>query len=240
LQTFIPKIPMQIDIHNALKNALVETATHPDFRLLDIGCGDGAVSRQLAPLCRRIVSFDPYTPILREAAANPRPDNLSFLACAAEAPCFQPETFDSVLFCQSLHHVPVDAQTTALTEAARVLRPGGRLTIVEPIYQAGLFGKIFALYSHEKEAKDHALQMIRTLPDQGFIPLSETPVRLDCIVESYDALIEEDVRKNPDAHWDGETGERVRALMEKAERTEAGEFLLDYMVRVFSFRKDSV
>lgn len=228
---------MQIDIHNALKNALVETATHPDFRLLDIGCGDGAVSRQLAPFCHRIVCFDPYAPILREAAANARPENLSFLACAAESLCFRPETFDSVLFCQSLHHVPVEAQATALAEAARVLRPGGRLTIVEPIYQAGLFGKIFALYSREKEAKDNALKMIRTLPDQGFILLSENPVRLDCIVESYEALIEEDVRKNPDAHWNAETGERVRELMEQAERTEAGGFFLDYAVRVFGFRK---
>ena len=151
---------MQIDIHHALKNALIETATHP-----------------------------------------------------------------------------VESQATALAEAARVLRLGGRLTIVEPIYQAGLFGKIFALYSHEKEAKDNALRMIRTLPDHGFTPLFETPVRLDCIVESYEALIEEDVRKNPDAHWEAETGERVRELMEKAERTEAGEYLLDYAVRIFSFRK---
>jgi ubiquinone/menaquinone biosynthesis C-methylase UbiE len=230
---------MQIDIHHALKNALIETAAHPDFQLLDIGCGDGEVSRQLAPFCRRIVSFDPYAPILREATANPRPENLFFFACAAEALCFRPETFDSVLFCQSLHHVPVESQATALKEAARVLRPGGRLTIVEPIYQGGRFGKIFALYSHEKNAKDHALKMVRTLPDHGFIPFSETPVRLDCIVESYEALIEEDVRKNPDAHWNAETGERVRALMEKAERTEAGEYLLDYSVRVFALRKKS-
>ncbi len=231
------KAYMQIDIHNALKNALVEIATNPDFRLLDIGCGDGVVSRQLAPFCRRIISFDPYAPILREAAANPRPENLSFLACAAESLCFRGETFDSVLFCQSLHHVPVDFQATALKEAARVLRPGGRLTIVEPVYRGGLFGKIFALYSHEKDAKDHAIKMVRTVPDHGFIPLSETPVRLDCIVESFEALIEEDVRKNPDAHWSAETGERVRALMEQAEWTEAGGYLLDYAVRVFAFRK---
>lgn len=228
---------MRIDIHHALKHALTETAVHPDFRLLDIGCGDGEVSRQLAPFCRRIVSFDPYAPILREAAANARPENLSFLACAAESLCFPPERFDSVLFCQSLHHVPAESQATALAEASRVLRPGGRLTIVEPIYQGGRFGKIFALYSREKEAKDHALEMIRTLPENGFVPVSETSVRLDCIVASYDALIEEDVRKNPDAQWDAETGERVRALMEGAERTDDGAYLLDYAVNVFAFRK---
>lgn len=41
-------------------------------------------------------------------------------------------TFDLVLFFNSLPHVPPGAQAAALAEAARVLRTGGDLVVVEP------------------------------------------------------------------------------------------------------------
>lgn len=93
----------------------------PTGRFLDIGCGDGDLRRNLGAE----VSYVGCDPVF-SAAWAPSP---GFLSAWAEALPFADESFDGALLYAVLPHVlSVDR---CLSEAARVLKPGGRLYLQE-------------------------------------------------------------------------------------------------------------
>lgn len=105
-------------------------------RLLDIGCGDGAVTRRFAeklPTITRLVGVDRDPVALDEArdalqGLEPEVDCSLILAEAEHLP-LPDGCFDAVLCCDVLHHL--SDLPAALGEARRVLRPGGALVVLE-------------------------------------------------------------------------------------------------------------
>jgi SAM-dependent methyltransferase len=99
-------------------------------RLLEIGCGHGAnlvhLRRRLGPAARLFaVDFSAERAGFAARAAGAR------VTCAdAGRLPFCDAAFDAVLIRDLLHHVPDRA--AVLAETARVLAPGGRLTVIEP------------------------------------------------------------------------------------------------------------
>ncbi len=102
------------------------------LKVADVGCGPGLVSRELARAGAQVLGIEP-DPIQagKNRAAEPIP-GLSFVEARAESLPVDSGTLDAVFFFRSLHHVPIPAMDAALREAARVLKPGGVLCVVEP------------------------------------------------------------------------------------------------------------
>lgn len=100
--------------------------------VVDVGCGAGATSRDLAVRGAIVLGVEP-DPIQAEKnrAADPTP-GLTFVESHANAVPAEPASMDGVFFFRSLHHVPLDEMDGALRTAARVLKPGGFLWMVEP------------------------------------------------------------------------------------------------------------
>jgi len=92
-------------------------------RVLDVGCGDGQVSRLAARLgAGLVVGVDPTWNQVRVAAA--RGGANGFARAGAAALPVAASTFDAVVACLVFEHIrDVDE---AIAEVARVLRPGGR------------------------------------------------------------------------------------------------------------------
>lgn len=89
--------------------------------VLDIGCGDGQVSRLATSLGARVVGIDPTWNCVR--VAHDRGQAVFGQAEAAALP-FADATFDAVVACLVFEHIrDVDA---AIAEVGRVLQPGGR------------------------------------------------------------------------------------------------------------------
>lgn len=109
----------------------------PGRRTLDIGCGEGRLSRDLKALGHAVVGLD-GSPSLVAAAQEADPEMEAVVGDAAHLPW--PDGYvDLAVAFMSLQDM--DDAAAAITEAARVLEPGGRfcLAVVHPLMSAGQF-----------------------------------------------------------------------------------------------------
>lgn len=108
-------------------------------RVLDVGCGDGALTRFLAREGATATGVDiSETRLAQARTAEPVP-GADYREGRGETLPFGDGSVDGVLYHNALHHVPVAAQAAALIEAARVLKPGGRLLVIEPLAEGPYF-----------------------------------------------------------------------------------------------------
>lgn len=109
----------------------------PGTWTVDVGCGEGRLTRHLKELGHRITGVD-ASPSLVTAARAADPSMDIRLADAAALPLDDASADLAVAF-MSLHDI--DAMPRAIGEIARILQPGGRLclAIVHPINSAGGF-----------------------------------------------------------------------------------------------------
>ena len=116
---------------------LGELQLPPGAVVLEIGCGTGAVSRELArtPGIDAVIGVDPCQAFV-EAAENLTElgSKVSFRCGDARRLSFDDESFDVVVAHTVLSHVPEVQQ--ALSEARRVLRSDGLLAIFDGDYVA--------------------------------------------------------------------------------------------------------
>ncbi|MDE1158261.1 MAG: metalloregulator ArsR/SmtB family transcription factor [Neorhizobium sp.] len=120
--------------------------TRPIDSMLDLGTGTGWMLQLLAPLYRRATGVDQSRDMLTVARANLDKAGIA-KASVRHADILnlplEGQDFDFVTVHQVLHFL--DQPDLAIAEAARVLRPGGRLVIVD-----------FAPHSLEHLRDDHA------------------------------------------------------------------------------------
>lgn len=105
------------------------------MHLLDLGCGPGSITAGLGRHVTAVVGVDAAPAVLGEArrhADHQSVDNVDFVAATAYHLPFPDGRFDVVYAHQVLQHLadPVGA----LSEAARVLRPGGLLAVRDADY----------------------------------------------------------------------------------------------------------
>jgi ubiquinone/menaquinone biosynthesis C-methylase UbiE len=105
------------------------------FDLLDIGCGTGTFDAMLAasPLPARLVGLDYAEAMCRvasgKASAAGVSDRLSYVNADSQHLPFADGSFDVVTCSNSFHHYPDQQQV--VHEMRRVLRPGGRLMLID-------------------------------------------------------------------------------------------------------------
>jgi ArsR family transcriptional regulator len=96
----------------------------------DLGCGTGQVAAALAPVVARVVGVDASAEMLQAARRRLRGfANVELRRGPLEALPIDDAALDAAAVVLVLHHLPDPG--AALAEAARVLRPGGRLLLVD-------------------------------------------------------------------------------------------------------------
>jgi ubiquinone/menaquinone biosynthesis C-methylase UbiE/DNA-binding transcriptional ArsR family regulator len=96
----------------------------------DLGCGTGQVSAALAPFVQRVIAVDGSAAMVHAARKRLHMfDNVDLRRGELEALPIDSGRLDAATVMLVLHHVPEPSR--ALAEVARVLKPGGRILIVD-------------------------------------------------------------------------------------------------------------
>ncbi len=104
----------------------------PPLEVADFGCGTGVLSVSIAAWARRVWAIDQNPQALaqaKERAAREGRANIHFLCEDLHRLSLPGGALDLVVISQSLHHVGSPA--AVLAEAARLLKPGGKLVVLE-------------------------------------------------------------------------------------------------------------
>ena len=175
---------MSMGIHRIWKDAMMDwLAPRPDTRLLDVAGGTGDVSfRYLARAGRAHATvLDLTEPMLVEgrkrAEADQMASSLDWVVGDAMALPFAANTFDVYTISFGIRNVtrPQDA----LTEAYRVLKPGGRLMVLEfsqipnammqkayDLYSFNVIPRMGQAIAGDRDSYQYLVESIRKFPDQ--------------------------------------------------------------------------
>ncbi|MEV0718520.1 class I SAM-dependent methyltransferase [Asanoa sp. NPDC050611] len=134
----------------AAKSAAETTATAAGCKILDVGCGSGSLVVKLAKAHpgSTVTGIDSWGGdweySQRQCAENARiegvADRTTFDRQSAAAIDFGDATFDVVVSCLTFHEIREAARKTdGVTEALRVLRPGGRYVFLDLFGDRGVF-----------------------------------------------------------------------------------------------------
>lgn len=116
--------------HNLHYHRLIIDVIAPDCqRGLDVGCGQGALTRRLRPLVPDVTGMDRdgRSIALARTRGQARFPDIRYVQADFLAESVKPGSFDLVTAVASLHHMDAEA---ALRKMADVLRPGGVLVVV--------------------------------------------------------------------------------------------------------------
>jgi len=125
-------------------------ALRGDEQVLDIGCGTGTLSRDIAAelsdktqsRCTGLDAAEKMIEIAkRKAAGIP---NIHFDAAIAEHLPYESKSFDAMVSSFFFHHIHFELKEQVLAETARVLKPGGRFIIVDVDIPTTRFGALCA------------------------------------------------------------------------------------------------
>ncbi len=101
-----------------------------EWTVADLGCGTGAMAAILAPHVKQVIGVDASEEMLDAARErNEGVTNIEWRKGTLETLPVFPDSADAATLMLVLHHLPSPAQ--ALSEAARILKPGGRVLIVD-------------------------------------------------------------------------------------------------------------
>lgn len=163
---------------------LDELGLHGDERLLDVGCGRGAVLLLGAERVRagRAVGVDLWrardqsgnsrAAVERNAVLEGVADRVELVHGDARELPFEDGSFDVVVSNLTVHNIPArDGRTQALREIVRVLRPGGRLRIVD-FRGAGYLDELRAAGCVDVERRALGWRMWFSNPATGIVLVS--------------------------------------------------------------------
>ena len=104
----------------------------PPLEVADLGCGEGYLTIEAARWARRVFAIDHSAEVLgraRELARRRRVKNIAWKRGSLERLPLASASVDVALLSQALHHA--NDPRRALAEARRILRPGGRLLVLD-------------------------------------------------------------------------------------------------------------
>lgn len=192
-----------------------------DKNILEIGCGNGSRTVQIAERCLGVIAIDPDDHLIHQAQRdNPRP-GVTYMLGSADSLPFQNNSFDLLFFTLSFHHVPIPLMAKAIDEAIRVVKTAGTLVFLEPTFHGTFFeaelrfnacdgderkekAQAYAtMLSHPNlkeivELQDETVFQFASVEDfiQSLSPKNEERSAIDVFLKSYNYILNAERRIN--------------------------------------------
>jgi ArsR family transcriptional regulator len=170
-----------------------------NWMLGDLGCGTGETSATLAPFVKHVIAVDASAQMLQAARKRLQPfENVELRRGDLEALPIDDARLDAATLMLVLHYLPEPDR--ALGEVARVLRPGGRVILVDMLphdrdnYRQQM-GHVWLGFAED--------QLVRLLEDAGFRDVRVVPLVPDARAKGPGLFVA--------------TGEKAPAQVEKGE-----------------------
>ena len=171
----------------------------------DLGCGTGQVSAALAPFVEHVIAVDASAAMLQAARKRLHGfDNIDLRCGELEALPIDDQRIDAATLMLVLHHVP--EPESALREVARVLKPGGRVLLVDmqphdrDSYRQQM-GHVWLGFSD-----DH---IRRILSESGFDAIRIVPLSPDPKVKGPELFVASAEKMQPRRYEDAKTRRRA-------------------------------
>lgn len=168
---------------------LAETllALMPPMIIADLGAGEGTFSQLLARRAKKVIAVDNSEKMIEYGSGLARKHgikNLEYRKGDLEAPPIKDASVDLAFFSQTLHHAQHPAR--AVSEAWRILKPGGRIVILDLVR-----------HNHEEARELYAdlwlgfteVEVSRFLKDAGFKNLETSVVHAESEAPHFETLL---------------------------------------------------
>jgi SAM-dependent methyltransferase len=213
-----------VDAPESTDLAVLLELLDPDVSdVVDVGCGGGALVRALAERGARAIGIETSDRQLESARAQRVAPGVSYAVGRAEALPLASDSADAVVFMRALHHVPVAAHGAALTEARRVLRPGGALYVAEPLPEGDYFA-LTSMIEDELEVRTAAQRTLAGAGAAGFSAAASRRYDVVTVLSGPEAFRRRTVSVDPDraALFDQRAAEIARVLAGLGEPAQNG------------------
>lgn len=201
-------------MHTDKLSALIELRNK---RVIDIGAGDGDTAQKIAARGAYVTGIE-ISPEKVAVAQAKAVANTCFLLGRAEALPVSDASQDLACFFFSLHHIPLDVQKAAFAEVRRVVKPGGRMHVADPL-PYGTMTEVLKAVDDETymrtESQAHLDQLAQTA--SGFSLVTREEYAIVRRFSDFAALVRRTVAVDPTrlarlAEVQGELERRFREL----------------------------
>ena len=143
----------------------------PGMNILDVGCGTGSLAiaaKRKQGLEGKVVGVDPSSNMINLARGKAEEAGLTidFQVGVIEKLDFPDNQFDLVLSSLMMHHLPDDLKLSGLEEVDRVLKPGGRLLIIE--LDPSAFSLVSLIHGHSSQLSAELENLLTHLKNTGY------------------------------------------------------------------------
>ncbi len=164
------------------------------LNVLDVGCGNGRIARQLAERGAITVGVEP-DPVQAEKNRVAEPvAGLTFIEAPGQALPISDNSMNGVFFSFSFHHIPREHMDAAIAEAVRVLKSDtGFLYVLEPML-VGSMEDVYRPFHDETQVRTQAYIALGRSAEQCFAEARELRYHETVHYDNFTTFVNEKTR----------------------------------------------